>query len=176
MTDMKRRLIIRNVLLVSLVSAMVLFAGVGKAWAYFTTYARAEGGSVIRLDYDTEIEEEFSDWTKKITISNKSGSLPVYIRVKAFCGGEYRLAYSDQSGRWGQGTDGYWYYNNIVYGGEKTEPLSVRIENIPEDAEISAEFNVAVIYESTLVRYDKNGNPYADWSAKQDTGRTEGGR
>lgn len=173
---MKRKLIVTNILLVSLVSVMVLSAGIGKAWAYFTTYARAEGGYVIRLDYDTDIEEEFADWTKKITISNKSGSLPVYIRVKAFCGGEYKLVYSDEDGSWTQGTDGYWYYKHIVYGGEKTKPLSVRIENIPKDAEESTEFNVVVIYESTLVRYDKSGNPYADWSAKQDTGRTEGGR
>lgn len=173
---MKQRLVFSNILLVSLASVMVLSAGVGKAWAYFTTYARAEGGYVIKLDYDTEIEEEFSDWTKKVTISNKSGSLPVYIRVKAFCGGAYQLSYSDPGGNWTLGADGYWYYRHIVYGGNRTEPLSVRIGNIPADTEDPASFNVVVIYESTLVRYDRNGSPYADWSAKQDAGRTEGGR
>ena len=43
---------------------MVMTAGVGKAWAYFTTYASAEGGITITLGDETEIEEEFrSDGT-----------------------------------------------------------------------------------------------------------------
>lgn len=173
---MKKRFMVKNIFFLSFAVVMVLSAGIGEAWAYFTTYAKAEGGYIMKLDYDTEIEEEFSDWTKKITISNKSGSLPVYIRVKAFCGGEYKLVYSDASGKWSLKTDGYWYYSDIVYGGGSTEPLSVKIEHVPTEAADSAEFNVVVIYESTLVRYDKNGSPYADWTTKLDSVREEGGR
>ncbi len=33
-----------------------------------------------------------------------------------------------------------------------------------EEPEEGDEFNVVVVYESTLVLYDKDGNPYADWS------------
>lgn len=44
----------------------------------------------------------------------------------------------------------------------------------PEDGE---SFNVIVIYESTPVRYDENGEPYADWSETLDvvtaTGKPE---
>lgn len=165
---MKKRIIDTNIFLISLAVVMILSAGIKDAWAYFTTYARAEGGYTIKLGHDTEIEEEFSNWIKKITIHNKDNSEPVYVRVKAFCGKEYQLVYSDASGKWSKKSDGYWYYSDIVYGGKRTEPLSIKIENVPTDITDPAEFNVVVIYESTPVRYDKNGNPYADWSAKTD--------
>ena len=162
-----------NILLISFAIVLLLAAGIKETWAYFTTYAEAKGGYPISLGYETEIKEKVSDWTKVVTISNKSGSQPVYIRVKAFCGSEFNLDYSGSN--WSKGTDDYWYYNGIVYGGSVTEELSIKINNIPEDVEDSAEFNVVVIYESTLVRYDEAGAPYADWSATLDSGRTEGG-
>ena len=168
---MKKRIVLCNVCLLFLVAAMVLSAGVKEASAYFTTYVRAEGGYVIQSGYETEIEEKFYDWTKEITIGSKSGSQPVYIRAKAFCGDEYELLYSDPYDKWTQKSDGYWYYKDIVNGGEKTKPLLIKIEKVPEEVKDNTEFNVVVIYESTPVRYDKNGNPYEDWSAK-----TEGGR
>ena len=51
-----------------------------------------------------------------------------------------------------------------------TEELTVTIKNVPEDVEPGTDFNVVVIYESTPVLYDSDGNPYADWTAKVDTG------
>ena len=171
---MKKRNLFRNILLISFAVVFVLAAGIGDAWAYFTTYARAQGGYIIKLGYETEIEEEFSNWEKRVVISSKSDSQPVYIRARAFCGGEYELTYSGSN--WTLGSDGYWYYNNIVYGGDHTDELRVKIENIPENPEETPEFNVVVIYESTPVGYDAQGNPYADWTKKLDTGSSEGGR
>ena len=168
---MKKRIVLCNICLLFLVAVMVLPAGIKETLAYFTTYVRAEGGYIIQSGDETEIEEKFYDWTKEITISSKSGSQPMYVRVKAFCGDEYKLLYSDPDGMWTQGQDGYWYYKDILNGGEKTKPLLIKIEGVPEEVKESAEFNVVVIYESTPVSYDQNGNPYADWSAK-----TEGGR
>ncbi len=49
--------------------------------------------------------------------------------------------------------------------GEETPELLVKIKDHPKD-ENGQEFNVVVIYESTPVRYDENGNPYFDWSQK----------
>ena len=168
---MKKRIVLCNICLFFLAAVMVLPAGIKGTLAYFTTYVRAEGGYIIEAGYETEIEEKFYDWQKEITISCKSGSRPVYVRARAFCGDEYKLLYADPDGKWTQGQDGYWYYKDILNGGEKTKPLLIKIENVPEEVKESAEFNVVVIYESTPVRYDQNGDPYADWSAK-----TEGGR
>lgn len=162
-----------NIFLISLAALLILTAGIKEAWGYFTTYAEAKGGGRISLGYETEIKEEVSTWTKTVTISNKSGSQPVYVRVKAFCGNEFTLDYSGTN--WSKGAEDYWYYNGIVYGGAAAEALSVGINNIPADAKEGDEFNVVVIYESTPVRYDTAGNPYADWSATLDSGRTEGG-
>ena len=168
---MKKRIVLCNICLLFLVAVMVLPAGIKGTLAYFTTYVRAEGGYIIEAGYETEIEEKFYDWQKEITISCKSGSQPVYVRARAFCGDEYKLLYADPDGKWTQGQDGYWYYKDILNGGETAKPLLIKIENVPEEVKESAEFNVVVIYEYTPVRYDQNGDPYADWSAK-----TEGGR
>ncbi|MCI9647576.1 MAG: hypothetical protein HFH40_12435 [Lachnospiraceae bacterium] len=162
----------RSIFLAALAAVMIAAGTVGSAWAYFTTYAEAQGGYPISLGDETRIEEEFSDWTKHIAITSAEDSEPAYIRVKAFSGSEYTLVYSDASGKWTPGEDGYYYYADIVEGGQTTEPLDVKIENIPEDAK---DFNVIVIHESTPVQYDEDGNPYADWNIKLDSGEVEGG-
>lgn len=170
---MKKRNRFRNILLISFAVIFAAAAGIGEAWAYFTTYASAQGGYIIHLGYETEIEENFLNGVKTVIISNSEDSQPVYIRAKAFGGGNHPLTYS--GGSWYDGGDGYWYYDKIVYGGEQTEPLDVTIANIPDIPEEEFEFDVVVIYESTPVRYDTEGKPYADWTNKWDTGESEGG-
>ena len=53
----------------ALALAAVMTAGIGQAWAYFTTYAQAEGGYPIHLGGRTDITEEFSDWTKHVAVT-----------------------------------------------------------------------------------------------------------
>ncbi len=153
----------------------VASAGIGTAWSYFTTYAEAAGGYTIRLGDRTEIREDFSDWTKHVTIDNQESSEPVYIRVRAFCGSQYTIVYSGEG--WTLGDDGYYYYDRIVDGGGKTATLDLKIEGIPEDPETMESFNVVVIYESTPVKYHEDGSPYSveetDWDEILDTGSTE---
>ena len=162
----------KSIFVAAFAAAMVAAESVGSAWAYFTTYADAQGGYTISLGDETRVEEEFSDWTKHIAVTSAEGSEPTYIRVKAFSGSQYQLVFSDKAGKWSPGDDGYYYYGDIVEGGQTTEPLDVKIENIPEDA---GEFNVVVVHESTPVQYDEAGEPYADWSIKLDSGNMEGG-
>lgn len=151
--------------------AGVMTAGIGRAWAYFTTYAEAQGSIAIELGDETEIEERFSGWVKHVTVTSEEGSEPVYIRAKAFGGGRYSLTYSGEG--WSEGTDGYYYYDGMVPGGGKTTELSVSIGNIPEEElKDNLTFNVIVIYESTPVMYNEDGTPYADWNAVLDTGST----
>lgn len=164
---------------------MILGASVGKAWSYFTTFAMAKGGFTIHMNEITEIEEKFSDWTKRVVITNDADSEPVMIRARGFCGDDYKLVYRTGSaefddsldadncaaGSWTEGTDGFWYYSAVVDPGKHTQELLVEILNkdgsrISQEQDNPKEFGVVVIYESTTaITYDKDGNPTADWDA-----------
>ena len=113
----------KNLILTALAAAMVLTGAMGSAYSYFTTNAEAAGAATISLGSRTEVQEEFSNWTKHVTVTSTEDSEPVYVRVKAFCGSEYSLVYSDSEGNWTPGSDGYYYYTPIVNAGETTTEL-----------------------------------------------------
>ena len=164
----------KNLVLLTLAVVLVLSASIGTAFGYFTTYAEAKGGYVIRMG-DTTIDEEFVDWTKRVVITSTDENQPVYVRAKAFAGDKYPLTYSGE-GWSGPDEDGYYYYDQILYGGESTSPLNVAISGVPKNPKLEGvtpedeiaspgdALNVVVIYETTPVQYDENGNPYADWN------------
>lgn len=153
----------KSFFLLILTVVLVLSASIQSAMGYFTTYAEARGGYLIELGGDIEIEEEFSRWTKHVQIVSTPGAEPVWVRAKAFCGDAYTLIY-DGGDDWVLGADGYYYYQEILYGGSKTPVLDIRIRDIPEDVEVGDNFNVVVIYEYVPVQFDRNGNPLpADW-------------
>lgn len=166
----------KNIILAALAVSLTVSAGVGTAWSYFTTYAEASGGYTLNLGDKTTVEEEFSSWTKHVAITSREDSEPVYVRARAFCGSDYQLVYSG-SAKWSPNSDGYYYYSDILNGGEQTEVLDIKIENIPADEDLKDgdNFNVVVIYETTPVRYRADGTPYADWTATLNTGTVEGG-
>lgn len=181
----------RKIVLLLLTLALIASASIQPAIAYFTTYVRAKGGHTVSIGDTTTIEEDFSDWTKKVTIRNKTGSEPVFIRA--------RVIYTDLSGQLGftaegsdwtdQQADGYYYYrigtsdpetHNITIDNrtvvamtgltalneeQSTTPFIVKITKIPEKPEKGDTFSVTVIYESTPVRYTENGTAYANWDA-----------
>ncbi len=165
----------RTLYLAALALILVLGAGIGESLAYFSTYAEAKGGYVIELGDRTELKEEFSNWTKRVTVVSAEDSEPVFIRVKAFCGSRYSLSYLDESGRWSLGDDGYYYYSEIVPGGGSTAELQIRIGNVPASVKDGDSFNVIVIYESSPARWREDGTAYADWSVILDRVSTEGG-
>ena len=70
--------------------ALIICATIQPAIAYFTTYVRAKGGHEVTFGDTTKITEEFSDWTKKVTITNEAGSAPVFIRAKVLYEGKCR--------------------------------------------------------------------------------------
>ena len=176
----------RTVFLLALSIALILAASINNAMAYFTSYAKAQGGYTIELgDAKTTITEELSSWTKHVTITNDSNSQPVYVRVKVFCGSAYQLVPQDEDGTWEKGGDGYYYYTGgntgdphyagILYPGESTTEFLVQINNVPKDVKDGKSFNVVVIYETTAVQYHEDGRPYADWTVTLDSGSSEGG-
>lgn len=157
----------------ALAAVTVAGAGIGQAWAYFTTYAEAAGGYTITLGDRTEIREDFNDWTKHVVVTSEEGSQPVYVRARAFCGSRFTLLYSGDG--WTQEGD-YYYYGDILYGGQSTRTLDIRIADIPETLDKDY-FNVVVIYESVPVQYHEDGTPFTiqetDWDEILDTGSAE---
>ena len=154
----------KNICLAVFAAVLILAGSAGSAWAYFTTYVEAQGTQTIALGDQTTIEEPKPvDWTKTVTITSDEDSQPVYVRARAFSGSQYPLEYSG-SKKWTPGAGGYYYYSDILYAGGKTEELKVKINGVPEEIKESMELNVAVIYETTPVLYDENGDPYADWN------------
>lgn len=164
-------------------AALTLTAGIsaGTAMAYFTTYAEASRS--IALDMpgfsETDTIEKFSNWTKHVAIQNK-GDSACYVRVKAYAGEKYQnnLKYEDgkdesilgenqklddipfaKRGPWTLGSDGYYYYTEVVEPGQYTHVLDIIIP-VGEDDKDS--FNVVVVQESTNVEY-KDGKAKS-WS------------
>ena len=160
-----------NIFLLALSVVLVLAASIGSAFALISTYADARGGYVVELG-DTDIKEEFSDWTKRVVVTSTEDNQPVYVRARAFAGNQYELRYSGDG--WTVGEDGYFYYDEILYGGESTTELRVQINNIPEDIVPGDSFDVFVIYETTPVQHREDGTPYSDWNLRVSSGGDEG--
>lgn len=176
----------RRTLLLALTALLLsLGAAAGSAMAYFTTYVTAQGGHELSLGFTTTIpNEKVSDWSKTITLTN-TGERDCYVRLKVFAGSSYTLTYEfDQNGGWSLGSDGYYYWHEILRPGETAghtgggetpdDAFVVRIGK-PQDANQS--FNIIVVQECTPVPFDENGNPLAwdqvDWSRTADVVKTE---
>lgn len=163
----------RYILLAALAVILTLAAGIAPAMAYFTTYAEARGVIGIEMSGYTEIYEQLSQWTKHITITSEEGGDPVFVRAKAFWGTTYDVSY-DGNGAWTEGSDGWWYADDILYAGGETAELDIHINNVPTEVESGDSFNIVVVYETTPVLHGADGAPYADWSITADSGTTGG--
>lgn len=155
----------RRIVPVLFVAGMLSISELKDANAYFTTYVTAKGGYDLTWHKET-IKEEFGDWTKVITISSETDSIPVYVRARAFAGSTYSLTYEGE--QWTQRQDGYFYYQNALYGGKTTDELKVKIDKVPLRPDEGANFNVIVIYETVPAQYGEDGKMIApdaaDWS------------
>lgn len=170
----------KTVLAAAIAFGLVAGISAGSASAYFTTYATARGGRTIHLGNRSQVREEFSQWTKHISLEN-TGDTESYVRVKVFAGSVYGLEYTG-SGQWSEGEDGYWYYEEILPPGGVTDVLDVQITlpTVTDEAgnqiAYTEDFNVVVIQECTAVRYREDGTAYADWDAVLDSGQDRYGR
>lgn len=153
----------KTALLVVMALVMVLGVSVKESLAYFTTFATAKGGYDVALGWETEIDEEFVDNKKTISIEN-TGDMDCYVRVKVLATQEANLKFSG-SDKWKQGGDGYWYYSDIVKANSKTESLIATIGPVDKDV-IKADFDVVVIHESAPVLYDDEGKALPSDSAE----------
>lgn len=190
----------KKIVTTALALLLPVCAGIGSAHAYFTDHvAAAGGGYAIEVGRpDTELEETFSKWTKHVTVKN-TGEIPVYVRVKAFCGDEYYLEVTENDD-WKAGDDGYYYYvgksredsgAGVLEVGRETptDPgLNIKIllaktdaygDHLPvpddpdEPGESREKFNVVVICERTPLQYGDDGGllspAEADWTEYRST-------
>lgn len=159
-----------NIIAAALAVGLVCISSVQNANAYFTTHVTAKGGYEVSWRHREEITEEFVDWNKYITITSEDGSVPVYVRVKAFAGSSYQLVY-EGTGWTYNNADGYCYYNSVLQGGETATGLRVGINNVPVIPKEGMDFNVVVIYETIPVQYGTDGSMVepqkADWTQRK---------
>ncbi|MBR0398464.1 MAG: hypothetical protein IJI10_09380 [Eubacterium sp.] len=150
-------------------------AGLGKANAYFTTYATAAGSNRISLGDETTVHEDFSSWTKTLTFTNSADSShDVYIRARAFYGDKYEDYVSYEPGeKWILGDDKEWYYfTEPVAPGEAADEFVLKVGPVPDEiAKDLNEYNVVVVYE-TIPAADASYAD-ADWSQAESNGWTK---
>lgn len=149
-------------------AALLLTCGVtvGRAMAYFTTYAEASGGGTVSLGFtETVPNEKVVDWTKEISIENQ-GDYDCFVRVKIFAGAKYQEGLEISGEGWSKGENDYYYYKDVIpAGGTTPDHLLAKIDNM----ESTEDFNVIVVQESAPVLYDENGSPYVDWNVVLDS-------
>ena len=176
---MKRKSFLLSVLALILIACAVIHPAV----AYFTDNADANGAIPLYFVYKTEIWDDVNDLVKTVRILNIEHPDPtdptitspdIWVRARAYIGSAFTLSESPVNSGDSVKTGEWWYYQYLLHAGKYTTGLNFAIIDIPEfiDHEY-ADFNVAVVYESTLVYYDASGNPLPpDWTKVLDTSGT----
>ena len=153
--------------------ALIFSAVISPTLAYFTDHEQADGTAPITLSGKTQIVDEYDNLTKTIRIQNTEGR-DVWVRLLVAVGETYEPYVDLAPGNWSK-TGDYWYYPDPISEGNATGDFQVSIARVPTtNLDISQqEFNVAVLYETTPVQYDENGNPMAaDWNISLDSNLT----
>ena len=134
-------------------AAMVLFASIGAALAYFSDYDKAAGDKQISLYGETRINENPSDDSKTISIENVSkDNVSMIVRAKVI--GPVKINF-DKGANWVE-EDGWWYYTKVLAKGDSTTNL-VASWQIPADSDLEI-FDVVVVHESAIATYDASKN------------------
>ena len=162
---MKNKTLLLAFVAVALVAAM----GIAPAWAYFTDSDTVAGAIPVKVKPKTDIYESYKEGVKHVVVTNDAdSSMPVYVRARVYASNVFTLTISGES--WTGPTEEWYYYDGIVDPGGETTQLDIKVEfppyksaTQPTGAEFGDNYNVVVMYESTPVQYDAEGNPYADW-------------
>ena len=138
----------RKTIVAIIAAVMILAVSVPNALAYFSTYARIKGTSILHLGEDVEFSEDPSEQGHKlITLKVDEDSDDVYVRVKAFAVKEVldALTYKDTD-KWTESPE----EDHKVYTYNKTLSAndSVSLELIVDADETGLDnFDLIVVYE-----------------------------
>ena len=148
-TNFKRKFLI--LLVVVLTFAVTTVA----ASAYFSDYELAAGKAIINLNGQTEINEEFEENTKVVSIVN-TGDANVFVRVGIYGPKEMEVTFSGAD--WDKHGD-FYYYKHVLPVGETTvSAIKASIDKIPAGQAANAEFDIVVVQECSPEAYD-DGTP-----------------
>jgi predicted ribosomally synthesized peptide with SipW-like signal peptide len=150
---MKMRRLSKRTLVALVAVIMTLTATMGMTLAYFSDTDSAEGGAILLLSGQTEIEEHADDGSKTISITNISEDpVDMVARVRVIAPVDVEWT----AGRgWTEGEDGWWYYTEAIAQGDSSTDLKVEWK-IPENSEIE-NFDVIVVHESSPAAYTESG-------------------
>ena len=72
---------------------------------------------------------------------------------------------TSKSGKWDTNPDneGWYYYSEPVEPGQSADDVVVKL-NFPKNATENDEYNVEIVYETTVAQYAEDGTPKADWN------------
>lgn len=139
-------------LVIALSLILCLTASVGFTMAYFTDYENAKGGAVVNLSGQTEVEEEFKDNNKIVTIKN-TGETDMVVRLRVFGDENHMTVNSTGNTDWLEGTDGFWYYKKVLPAGAEASMFKVDVSGKIDPGD-PIDFEITVVHESQRVTYD----------------------
>ena len=139
-------------LVIALSLILCLTASVGFTLAYFTDYENAKGGAVVNLSGQTEVEEEFKDNNKIVTIKN-TGETDMVVRLRVFGDENHMTVNSTGNTDWLEGTDGFWYYKKVLPAGAEASMFKVDVSGKIDPGD-PIDFEITVVHESQRVTYD----------------------
>ena len=133
---------------------LCLMVSVGFTVAYFTDYENARGGAVVDLSGRTEVEEEFDESNKIVTVKN-TGDVDMVVRVRAFGDEDHMTVNTENNADWVKGAgDDWWYYTKVVKAKKgETSPLRIEVKG-PVDPDDPIDFEITVVHEAERVTYD----------------------
>lgn len=161
----KRKLLKPSILMLALIVMTVCV--VGSSLAYLVADTTAVVNTFTPGSVSSEVKETFENGTKKdVTIKN-TGNTDAYIRAmvvitwkdtsgnvygasQPVAGTDYTISYGTG---WTLGSDGFWYYNEVVAAGESTAVLIESCEytaNAPDGYTLSVEIIADAIQESAV--------------------------
>ena len=145
----------KRILLIIFVLTLSAFVTVGISYAYFTDYDTAKGTASVKLSGETVIKEEFQDNKKIISVYNR-GDGDAVVRVGIFGPDGMQFEYENPSDWYHDDGDDFWYYKSILPAEGTTSKITVKLDNIPKDVELS-EMDITVVHESVPVALDDDG-------------------
>ena len=152
---MKKRITKRSILAAAAL-VLCLSVTIGSAMAYFTDYEDAQGGAVLHLGGETEIDEGSDARNKHIVIQN-TGETNMMVRV-GIIGNENEkyLTVTPASG-WIAGGDGFYYYGSTLKPEEQTSAIDAVLKTEWQKGEDHPELTgmeITVVHESAQAIFD----------------------
>ena len=152
---MKKRITKRSILAAAAL-VLCLSVTIGSAMAYFTDYEDAQGGAVLHLGGETEIDEGSDARNKHIVIQN-TGETNMMVRVGIFGNENEKYLTVTPAAGWIAGSDGFYDYGSTLKPEEQTSAIDAVLKaewtKGGENPDLK-DFEITVVHESAQAIFD----------------------